>query len=236
MPAAKGSTYSGFIDGTRPATPWHRVVAESSTHCGPLVPMKGNPMKSRHLLAAAALALTGAAASASPSVFTDMPSTMSRAEVLAQVDQHRAEGRSLRANDAYGAAPGAADIGSSGLSRDEVLNELVAARASGEFDSRGEVYGNFVWTQFGNVEQPLPEQASVVAAREEAAAAAAIAAATLDEPSALATNGLSESADPSMAGEPVVLWVPLDGEAITLRPGEAVLLVPSDEVSAPDAE
>lgn len=193
-------------------------------------------MNSRHILAAAALALTGVAASASPSVFNDMPSTMSRAEVLAQVDQLGADGRTLRANDAYGTVDAPTTITSSSpVSREEVLNELVAARASGEFDARGETYGNFAWNQFGNVEQPLPEQASVVAAREEAEAAAVLAAATAaQEQPMLASQGLS--ADMSVTSEPVVLWVPIDGEAITLQPGEAVLLVPSDEVSVPDAE
>lgn len=192
-------------------------------------------MNSRHILAAAALALTGVAASASPSVFNDMPSTMSRAEVLAQVDQLRADGRTLRANDAYGSVDAPTTITASApMSREEVLNELVAARASGEFDARGETYGNFAWNQFGNVEQPLPEQASVVAAREEAEAAAALAAASAEEQPVAAYQGLSS--DMSATSEPVVLWVPIDGEAITLQPGEAILLMPSGEVSAPDAE
>ena len=191
-------------------------------------------MNSRHILAAAALALTGVAASASPSVFNDMPSTMSRAEVRAEVEQLRADGRSLRANDAYGTVDAATMVTSSApVSREEVLNELVAARASGEFDARGETYGNFAWDQFGNVEQPLPEQASVVAAREEAEAAIAAATSAPEQPM-LASQGFS--ADTSMTTEPVVLWVPIDGEAITLQPGEAVLLVPGDEVSVPDAE
>ena len=196
-------------------------------------------MNSRHILAAAALALTGVAASASPSVFTDMPSTMSRAEVLAQVDQQRAEGRSLRANDAYGAADSQlTDASASVTTREEVLADLEAARASGEFDSRGEVYGSFAWTQFGNVEQPLPEQASVVAAREEAEAAAALAAATPIESDPSVIGGLNQPAasEASMSSEPVVLWVPVDGQAITLQPGEAVLLVPSNEAAVPDAE
>lgn len=190
-------------------------------------------MNSRHILAAAALALTGVTASASPSVFNDMPSTMSRAEVMAQADQLRADGRMLRANDAYGTVDAPTMITSgAALSREEVLDELVAARASGEFDVRGEVYGNFAWNQFGNVEQPLPEQASVVAAREEAEAAAALAAAAAEEQQRLASQGsVTDAADDS-----VVLWVPIDGEAITLQPGEAVLLVPSNAAVIPDAE
>lgn len=194
-------------------------------------------MNTRHILAAAALALTASVASAAPTVFDDMPSTMSRAEVLAQVDQLRAEGRSLRANDAYGTVD-TGMIPASTTTRSEVLAELEAARASGEFDSRGETYGNFAWTQFGNVDQPLPEQASVVAAREEAEAAAALAAAAPSDDAVVASSlelNMPVSTDASMATEPVVLWVPMDGEAITLQPGEAVLLVPSEQ-TAPDAE
>jgi hypothetical protein len=199
-------------------------------------------MNTRHILAAAALALTGATASASPSVFNDMPSTMSRAEVLAQVDQQRAEGRTLRANDTYGAAEASSTVATAGVTtREEVLSELVAARASGEFDARGEVYGSFTWTQFGNVEQELPEQASVAAARIEAENAAALAAATPSAADASIMTSYEQnqpvSYESSTDGEPVVLWVPLDGEAITLQPGEAVLLVPGEQqIAAPDAE
>lgn len=183
-------------------------------------------MNTRHMIAAAALALTGVAASASPTVFTDMPSTMSRAEVLAQVDQARAERHAFRHNDDYGAGDMAridSTATASVTTRAEVLAELEAARRSGEFDARGEVYGDFAWTQFGNFEQPLPEQAASV----DASAAESV----------MSSYQPASTAVPAEAtmSEPVVLWVPLDGEAITLQPGDAVMLVPSDE-PAPEAE
>lgn len=216
-------------------------------------------MKSRHMIAAAALALMGAAASASPSEFTDMPSTASRAEVMAEA---RAESRGFRANDSYGTVD-SANVASV-VTREEVLAELAAARASGELDVRGEVYGDLAHTQFGN----LRAATNVAAAEPDLIVASAdispntSAEATpmvsedgsliitetadgqvIDEPSAndLLNEPLSEPLMPvserssdaailqSSVTEPVVLWVPIDAEPVTLRPGEAVLLVPSDD-------
>lgn len=204
-------------------------------------------MNTRHIIAAAVLALTGAAASASPSVFNDMPSTMSRAEVQAQIEQARAEGRLFRANDAYGAGEEihtAADTAASPLTRDQVLAELAAARTDGELDVRGETYGNFSWNQFGNIEQPLPEQASVVAARETAAnlaraqaeEEARVAAAKQEAESQMAAAQQGAESEPSIdsmsAQAPVLLTVPSDSPSITLNPGDSILLVPSQPQAA----
>jgi Domain of unknown function (DUF4148) len=190
-------------------------------------------MNTRHMIAAAALALTGVAASASPTVFTDMPSTMSRAEVRAEIEQARAEGLLLRHNDAYGAGDARDDdVSASATTREEVLAELEEARRSGEFDVRGEVYGDLAWTQFGNIEQPLPEQAGSAAG--QAATQPDTAAGPVMSSYQPAATDMPASSD---MAEPVVLWVPLDGEAITLQPGDAVMLVPAEQsLDAPDAE
>lgn len=221
-------------------------------------------MNSRHMIAAAALALMGATASASPSEFSDMPSTASRAEVLAEA---RADARGFRANDSYGSVD-SANVASA-TTREEVLAELAAARASGEFDVRGEVYGDVGHTKFGNlparttvaaaepalivayadIETPLPiasESASVITETtagqviDEVVEGPSLSE-PLGEPLSAPIMPVSDTMPntailESSVTEPVVLWVPIDGEAVTLRPGEAVLLVPSDDAEAPIAE
>lgn len=225
-------------------------------------------MNSRHMIAAAALALMGAAASASPSEFTDMPSTASRAEVMAEASHANIQGRHFRANDSYGTVD-SANLASV-TTREEVLAELAEARASGELDVRGEVYGDLAHTQFGNLNAARSTPAVVAVAEPEtllayADTSAATSSSTtpeglvytessytpftgdapLAEPALTATDADAMTAPNDAAGtpmlessvnEPVVLWVPIDGEAVTLQPGEAVLLVPSDETLVPTAE
>lgn len=105
--------------------------------------------------------------------------------------------------------------------REEVMAELANARATGELDARGELSGDIGDTKFGNL--PQHNIAFVEQAGQQEA-----------QPLAWSDTVRPQGESFDSSSDSVVLWVPEDGEAVTLQPGETMLLVPVDE--APDAE
>jgi hypothetical protein len=100
-------------------------------------------------VAVAALALIGTSAAFADEVRDyPTPSTLTRAEVLADLARARANGDTLAEGESYGnvqpfaLAQRSADGKVIGLSRVEVRNELARARADGSLQVAGESYGN----------------------------------------------------------------------------------------------
>ncbi len=121
------------------------------------LPGKPNPtsvskdiiMNTKTLFAAAALALIGSAAIADEVRDLPTPSTLTRAEVRAELDRARQDG-SLSSGESYGdinlqvaAAKGKTNgQAATQLARVDVVRDLRAARANGSVAVAGEAYGS----------------------------------------------------------------------------------------------
>jgi hypothetical protein len=94
-------------------------------------------LKARHVIFASVISLAAAGAMADDITIDSTPSTSSvtRAQVKAEVLRARKAGELIAAGEGYPAAP---LTGSSTLARSEVKQQIVAARAAGELLAAGE--------------------------------------------------------------------------------------------------
>jgi len=101
-------------------------------------------MNAKTLIASISLALVGVASHASEATqFVNEPSTLSRAEVRAELARAIAGGELAQRGESYGSVAAHTLNHTSTLSRAGAIAELQQARADGSLDGPSDAYGSF---------------------------------------------------------------------------------------------